>query len=83
MIWKEAVIFRHSPGGTAEKTTKKSEEPVCGPRFEPDTSRIYLASVSRPAMGPTQPHTQWVLGRGGPFPRVTRSRYVTLTTHPT
>jgi hypothetical protein len=34
-----------------------------------------LASVSRPALGPTQPPVQWV-------PVVKRDRGVTLTTHP-
>jgi hypothetical protein len=43
--------------------------------------RIFpLASVSRPALGPTQPPVQWV-----PevlFPELKRGRGVTLTTHP-
>jgi hypothetical protein len=40
------------------------------------TQRIFpLASVSRPALGPTQPPVHWILG-------VKRGRGVTLTTHP-
>jgi hypothetical protein len=43
--------------------------------------RIFpLASVSRPALGPTQPPVQWVPGVLSPG--VKRGRGVTLTTHP-
>jgi hypothetical protein len=43
--------------------------------------RIFpLASVSRPALWPTQPPIQWVLGI--PSPGVKLGRVVTLTTHP-
>jgi hypothetical protein len=38
-----------------------------------------LASVSRPALGPTQPPSNEYLG---PFPGVNPGRGVTLTTHP-
>jgi hypothetical protein len=38
-----------------------------------------LASVSRPALGPTQPPVQWVPGVLSPG--VKRGRGVTLTTH--
>jgi hypothetical protein len=38
-----------------------------------------MSSVSRPALGPTQPPVQWV--RGGPLPGVKRGWGVTLTTH--
>jgi hypothetical protein len=39
-----------------------------------------LTSVSRPALGPTQPPVQWVPGVLSPG--VKRGRGVTLTTHP-
>jgi hypothetical protein len=39
-----------------------------------------LASVSRPALEPTQPPVQWVLGVLSPG--LKRGRGVTLTTHP-
>jgi hypothetical protein len=41
---------------------------------------IKLSSVSRPALGPTQPPVQWVPGVLSPG--VKRGRGVTLTTHP-
>jgi hypothetical protein len=45
------------------------------------SERIFpLASVSRPALGPTQPPVQWVPGVLSPG--LKRSRGVTLTTHP-
>jgi hypothetical protein len=47
----------------------------------PAGQRIFpLASVSRPALGPTQPPVQWVPGVLSPG--VKRGRGVTLTTHP-
>jgi hypothetical protein len=41
---------------------------------------VPLASVSRPALGPTQPPVQWVPGILSPG--VKRGRGVMLTTHP-
>jgi hypothetical protein len=51
-------------------------------RFDPQQGhRIFLlAPASRPALGPTQPHIQWVPGVLSPG--VKRGRGVTLTTHP-
>jgi hypothetical protein len=51
-------------------------------RFDPrQGQRIFpLASVSRPALGPTQPPVQWVPGVLSPG--VKRGRGVMLTTHP-
>jgi hypothetical protein len=48
--------------------------PTTGERIFP------LASVSRPALGPTQPPVQWVPGVLSPG--VKRSQGMTLTTHP-
>jgi alkanesulfonate monooxygenase SsuD/methylene tetrahydromethanopterin reductase-like flavin-dependent oxidoreductase (luciferase family) len=50
--------------------------------FDPrQGQRIFpLASVSRPALGPTQPPVHWVLGVLSP--ELKRGRGVTLTTHP-
>jgi hypothetical protein len=52
------------------------------PGFDPrQRQRIFsLASASRPALGPTQPPIQWVLGVLSPG--VKRGRGVMLTTHP-
>jgi hypothetical protein len=52
----------------------KSSIPGIGKLFFP------LASVSRPALGPTQPPVQWVAGVLSPG--LKRGRGVTLTTHP-
>jgi hypothetical protein len=47
----------------------------------PGRDRIFpLASVSRPALRPTEPPVQWVLGVLSPG--VKRGRGVNLTTHP-
>jgi hypothetical protein len=46
-----------------------------------DLQRIFpLTSASRPALGPTQPPVQWVLGALSPGAK--RGRGVMLTTHP-
>jgi hypothetical protein len=46
-----------------------------------EEKRIFSeSSVSRPALGPTQPPVQWVLGVLSPG--LKRDRGVTLTTHP-
>jgi hypothetical protein len=52
------------------------------PGFDPrQRQRIFpLISASRPALGPTQPPVQWVLGALPPG--VQRCRGVMLTTHP-
>jgi hypothetical protein len=51
-------------------------------RFNPrQGQRIFpLTSVSRPALGPTQPPVQWVPGVSSSG--LKRGRGVTLTTHP-
>jgi hypothetical protein len=49
-------------------------------RFDPRQRIFLLTSVSRPALGPTQPSVQWVPGVLSPG--VKSGRGVTLTTHP-
>jgi hypothetical protein len=75
--------------GTGSKLRVSSGSIVCdyglddraiGFRFPAGAEDFPLASVSRPALGPTQPPVQWVpgvLSRG-----VKRGRGVMLTTHP-
>jgi hypothetical protein len=46
----------------------------------PTGADFFLAPASRPALGPTQPPIQWVLG--GLSPGIKRGRGVKLTTHP-
>jgi hypothetical protein len=48
---------------------------VIGVRLSAEGKNFPLVSVSRPALGPTQPPIQWV-------PAVKRGRGMTLTTHP-
>jgi hypothetical protein len=56
------------------------DDRAIGVRF-PAGARIFpLSSVSRPALGPTQPPVQWV--PGALSPGVKRGRGVMLTTHP-
>jgi hypothetical protein len=56
------------------KIRRSAFEPGRGERIFP------LASVSRPALGPTQPVIQWV--PGGFSPGLKRGRCEPLTTHP-
>jgi hypothetical protein len=50
-------------------------------RFSAEAKLFFpLTSVSRPALGPTQPPVQWVPGVNSPG--LKRGRGVTLTTHP-
>jgi hypothetical protein len=51
-----------------------------GVRSPAGAKNFPLSSVSRPALGPTQPPVQWILGFLSPG--VKRGRGVTLTTHP-
>jgi hypothetical protein len=59
---------------TGWTTGRSSFDPRQGQRVFP------LSSVSRPALGPTQPPVQWVPGVLSPG--LKRGRGVTLTTHP-
>jgi hypothetical protein len=59
---------------TGWTTGRSGFDPRQGKRIFP------LSSVSRPALGPTQPPVQWVPGVFSPG--VKRGRGVTLTTHP-
>jgi hypothetical protein len=56
------------------------DDRAIGVRSPAEAKDIFPLSVSRPALGPTQPAVQWVLGVLSPG--VKRGRSVTLTTHP-
>jgi hypothetical protein len=63
------TFFHHAPLYQCWTTGRSGFDPRRGQRIFP------LSSVSRPALGPTQPSVQWV-------PGVKRGRDVTLTTLP-
>jgi hypothetical protein len=80
VIWRRTTIHR---AGVAQSvwclttgwtTGRSGFDPRQGQRIFP------LSSVSRPALGPTQPPVQWVTGVLSPG--VKRGRGVMLTTHP-
>jgi hypothetical protein len=52
------------------------DDRAIGVRFPAEAKDFFLASVSRPALGPT-----CTMGTGGPFTGVKRGRGVTLTTN--
>jgi hypothetical protein len=65
---------RDSSGSIVSDYGRSGFDPRRGQRIFP------LVSVSRPALGPTQPPVQWV--QGVLSPGVKRGRGVMLTTHP-
>jgi hypothetical protein len=70
-----ALVFHGSGHPSIRHTTYITEI-----MYSADERIFPLASVSRPALGPTQPPVQWVPGVLSPG--VKRGRGVTLTSHP-
>jgi hypothetical protein len=81
LSWLKFSWFSSVPQRKCWDSTFKSDWTTGRSRFDPRKGQeiFPLASVTRPALGSTQPPVQWVPGIL--FPGAKRGRGVTLTTH--
>jgi hypothetical protein len=78
--WKYWRIYRSRGSSVSIVPDYGLDDRAMGIRSPAEAKGFLLVSVSRPALGPTQPPVQWVPGVLSPG--VKRCRGVTLTTHP-